>query len=362
MVKKTLAVLLCVTVLLIPFYPACAAKTEGEFEGIVWSFRKGVLSFSGNGIPRSYNTPWEQYNRKVSELIIGEGIVCLDYSDVFSQMTRLQKIVFEHDRFDDWFPEAESIREIVYKGTNPVFNGRSFVSSRLDRIVFENSTDRYIQEGRFLFNKDKTELVYYLGSATEEVNVPEGVRIIGEGAFANSNTSSVILPSSLEEIRDCAFEGSAVQSVVIPASCRTIGPEAFCMCRFLADVRFLGDETELIDHYVYQQQTIKNAALTFAMCTSLREISIPKCTNIPECCFLGDTALEKIVIGDGTGSIDSFQVFSGCNKLESIYIPDGTEFESTLFDGGNPPVIICRAGSDTEEKAAGFGWGISNSD
>jgi len=70
------------------------------------------------------------------------------------------------------------------------------------------------------------------------VIVPNGVRIIGRGAFSDCrNLNSVILPDSVEEIREVAFRGcSNLLSINLPARIRFIGLNAFFRNGSLVDM------------------------------------------------------------------------------------------------------------------------------
>lgn len=61
-----------------------------------------------------------------------------------------------------------------------------------------------------------------------EVLLPEGLRVIGAGAFAGSGLTGLVLPSSLTEIGDGAFTGcSGLTSLYIPGTVVTIGERIF---------------------------------------------------------------------------------------------------------------------------------------
>ena len=79
-------------------------------------------------------------------------------------------------------------------------------------------------------------LVKYQGS-TSSVNVPDGVRVIGGGAFAgNKNIVTVVLPSSVKEIEGGAFQNcSNLQYVITGGNLSVIGSYAFDGCPKLND-------------------------------------------------------------------------------------------------------------------------------
>ena len=67
------------------------------------------------------------------------------------------------------------------------------------------------------------------GDGITSVIIPQGVKIIGRGAFSLCrNLTDVTLPDTVEEIREVAFRGcTGLQTANIPASLRRMGLSAF---------------------------------------------------------------------------------------------------------------------------------------
>jgi hypothetical protein len=59
------------------------------------------------------------------------------------------------------------------------------------------------------------------------VNIPEGITVIGKGAFASNALASVLLPRSLQTIDGWAFAHNHISSVVFPENVTLIGEYAF---------------------------------------------------------------------------------------------------------------------------------------
>ncbi|MBR5110963.1 MAG: leucine-rich repeat domain-containing protein [Clostridia bacterium] len=78
-------------------------------------------------------------------------------------------------------------------------------------------------------------LVSYHGSESS-VNVPDGVRVIGSGAFAgNQSLVTVVLPGSVKEIGSGAFRNCVHLQYVITGGLSVIGSYAFDGCPMLND-------------------------------------------------------------------------------------------------------------------------------
>lgn len=88
------------------------------------------------------------------------------------------------------------------------------------------------------FRVEDGTLTAYLGTDAF-VSIPDEVRVIAEGAFADNTTlQSMELPSGLVEIRYNAFGNcTALTDVSLPDSCIKVGPGAFKGCTSLAYVK-----------------------------------------------------------------------------------------------------------------------------
>lgn len=94
-------------------------------------------------------------------------------------------------------------------------------------------------DGKSLYNKDKTELIAYPG-ATGNITILDGVTSIHGGIFNyNSDLTSVVIPDSVTSIDNNAFQRCAnLTSVTIPESVFYVDGYAFLDCDNLASVTF----------------------------------------------------------------------------------------------------------------------------
>lgn len=120
-----------------------------------------------------------------------------------------------------------SIPETVTQLSPDCFISRSNVGAFSAFYVDENNPV-YSSEDGVLFNKDKTELVCAPSDSTNFVYyVPEGVEVIGEGAFAcNVDIKHIVLPSTLKKIGNDTFAGD-MRGFTIPEGVTEIGEDAF---------------------------------------------------------------------------------------------------------------------------------------
>ena len=119
---------------------------------------------------------------------------------------------------------------------------------------------------KMLLTSDGKRLISYWGKE-KIVNVPQGVKSIGDGAFYYCHAlRSITLPQEVESIGDEAFWCCyALTSITVPQGVESIGDEAFSCCDALTNITL-----------PQGVESIGNKA--FAWCVALRSIRIPKGT------------------------------------------------------------------------------------
>ena len=79
----------------------------------------------------------------------------------------------------------------------------------------------------------------------EEIVIPHGVEIIDEEAFLESTVKKVVLPDTLTEIRRAAFiKCNNITKIAFPASIKKIGSRAFLYCQHLPTL-YIPEDTEI---------------------------------------------------------------------------------------------------------------------
>lgn len=213
-------------------------------------------------------------------------------------------------------------------------------------------------------------LTAYSGNE-KSVEIPNGIEIIGEAAFAECTAKVIIIPNSVVKIADYAFSYCEnLENVEIPNSVITIGCSAFLGCEKLEKAEipnsvvaignsaFSGCKKLEKVNISANVETIGNSA--FDKCTSLTEINVDsnnksfrslngilfnydlsdlircpcKITGdytipdsvvcISDSAFSGCVNLKNIEIPDSVTAIDE-AAFWGCVNLKSIKIPEGIE-------------------------------------
>ncbi len=305
----------------------------------------------------------------VGELVIPDQVSSLP-TEAFQNMSGITSIIFGEgfiQHGDSTFDGCTNVSEITFMNPEPAkINGSLYnpfsSMSKLETVYVPGesyseysaayksylpATARFRSIGSTGdFQIDDGVLTAYFGEGGE-VNIPEGVSIIGTSAFQNCTTlTKVTMPDSVISIGEYAFAGcSTLEEIEFSSSLVSIGSYAFQGCGAL--VRIEMPET---------LETISSNA--FRECTSLEGIEFPtglktigsnafyQCTGmtgdliIPDSVtFLGSYAFYQCTSLDGelklSASLTSISdsTFYQCRKLTGdLIIPEGvTSIGSRAF-------------------------------
>ena len=164
-------------------------------------------------------------------------------------------------------------------------------------------------------------IILYFGNE-KQLEIPAGVTEIGNDAFSDSSLAEVNMPDSVKKIGDGAFSFcSALTEITIPNSITKIGNDIFSHCSELTHITIPNSVTEIGDY-------------AFASCYNLMYITIPdSITKIGNYAFSCCYSLTEITIPNSVTKIGN-GAFSDCWDLTNIDIPDSvTEIGEGIIDG-----------------------------
>ena len=209
-----------------------------------------------------------------------------------------------------------------------------------------------------ILSRNKETLISYEGNAIN-IEIPEGIKIISEKAFAgNAHIQSIIIPESVKIIENEAFELCvALKQVIFKGTDVAIGEGCFAFCEVLSDivlpkcVKSIGrsafthsaiesitipkslmvlagsvfNSCKRLKQVVFEGTSVEIGDGCFIGCETLEDISLPKCTkSIGESAFENCESLRQIYI-PGTVECISKNVFSYCKKLKDVVISEGVK-------------------------------------
>ncbi len=142
------------------------------------------------------------------------------------------------------------------------------------------------------------------------LEVPEGVKVIGENAFMNcSQLKTVTLPSSLTDISDNAFYGCiALKNITIPTNVVNIAKNAFFGCILLETTNFSIATKSIADEAFYGNITMESLTIPTSV-NSLGTKAFEKCLD-----------LKNVLVSDAMIANQGNNTFKDISSNPNIYI------------------------------------------
>ena len=210
----------------------------------------------------------------------------------------------------------------------------------LKEIAVNENNKSYLGKDGVLYslsNGRVTGFVHVPAALEGDIEIPEGLTSIGEGAFAGRNISSVTIPTSVTSIGNNAFSGCASLSAV---TFKTATEETKDKDGNTTTTTVYSKLTSIGD-YAFANTNLSGIQLPAALTTigsyafaetGLTQIALPeKLTSIGNYAFsktqLAEIVIPAYVTGIGTGA------FSGCASLASVTF--ATAQETTTDAQGN---------------------------
>ncbi|MCR4710156.1 MAG: leucine-rich repeat domain-containing protein [Clostridiales bacterium] len=255
--------------------------------------------------------------KKLKEVTLPESLTVIE-EYAFSECVNLAEITFPEGLTtigEDAFGGCESLDNITLpEGLTTIGQWAFGGCSSLKKIVIPASVTMI---GKGAFGE--------AGTNAEEFQVEfapgNELKTLEYGTFDDCNTlKKITLPESLTAIGEQAFyQCSNLEKIVIPAKVTMIGGSAFARAGINAEefqVEFApGSYIETIDDWA------------FSGCTTLKKIRIPaNVKSLGAKMFLGDTALEELIIEPGSGVETIEEKFcENCSNLNQITIPNSVK-------------------------------------
>lgn len=208
------------------------------------------------------------------------GITSVSFPD---SLTRIDKAAF---KYCDKLSEVNLPEGLIELGNNAFFDCDAIETVRIPSTVttigknpFEGCSGlKSIEvaegngayaavDGALICTSDGTLVCYPCGkSDASSYAVPEGVKVIGPGAFRSCKSlEEITLPEGLTEIGDDAFEGlDKLRSLELPGTVTTIGWSSFLSCWDLETLTIPASVTKIKNLGVNSSTTVRVAAGSYA--------------------------------------------------------------------------------------------------
>ena len=228
---------------------------------------------------------------------------------------------------------------------------------KLIEINVASGNSQYSSADGVMFNKDKTELMYFPAGKTGEYSIPNTVTTIADEAFGYCHgLESVNIPNSVKIIKGDAFISTNLTTVTIPDGVKIIEHGAFGNCYLLKSATISNTVTKLSPTSFYGCYRLsridvasgnsnytsdagivfnkdKTEIISFPAGKTDTSYTIPSSvTKIGDNAFYGCDYLKSITIPESVTSI-CYEAFENCESLTSIFIPNSvTSIGDYAFD------------------------------
>lgn len=247
--------------------------------------------------------------------------------------------------------------QVVEIGSNVFSECKSLEKIRMSNNIRKMSTNCFLKDSllsEVIWEKiPMTTFPSYTFSGCVSLKsfvLPEGIQIIGNGAFQGCQSMTEIkLPSTLTGIAINGFYNSGLTEVEVPEGVTQMGVRVFAMCANLKKAVLPNSIKEIsqstfascpsLTEVTFGKDVTAFMPQVFQDCTGLKTIKLPaKLATIGKQCFYNCAALEEIVIPDSVNKIDA-KCFTGCEALKNVIslpmvppvIVDDT-FDQTTYD------------------------------
>lgn len=281
----------------------------------------------------------------LTKITIPESVQLIEDS-AFADCTNLQSIIIYGHKtpatystspdagtyfWEKAFDGCKKLISVTVK-SGSIRSGSGFSGSALKEVHLEEGVDSI---GGFEGCKGLT-----------SITIPNSVKRIYDGAFANTGLTSITIPNSVEKIGDGAFEGcTSLESVIIGGDNITIGRSVFRGCTALTDVTIEEGHKIFLPSYYEEcfygctslrtftvRGTISSSSFFLFNGASIPDIhisdvnvwcnsSIENWTNLKYRLFLNGEEVNHLKIPEGVTTISDY-AFMGCVSLKSVTLPN----------------------------------------
>jgi hypothetical protein len=118
------------------------------------------------------------------------------------------------------------ISSVTIPDSVTAIGAEAFTGNPLTSLSLSQDNTSFTARNSCLLSRDETQVILYFG-AGKDAAIPDGVTVIGPGAFSRNQLTGVTIPNSVTTIEYRAFWQNQLTGITIPDSVTTIGDLAF---------------------------------------------------------------------------------------------------------------------------------------
>ena len=227
-------------------------KENGEMEPFSNWNKSGSYESSPLPVDKSFSfvmRPASSFDLKfICQVVVRDvhdGIHASDYTEL--PVGKEREIVEEKTpggvlRYEIFEDHAELYE---YEGSDTAVEVAAAVSGKPVTVIgggaFRSNNDKYLTEEPYAETVKLPDSITEIGVLAlphvKQVNLPDGLKVIGERGLEYLGAEEITLPDGLESIGSAAFMGSELKKVKIPDSVQKIGPIPFLYCSRLKEIQ-----------------------------------------------------------------------------------------------------------------------------
>ncbi len=295
--------------------------------------------------------------RSLTYIDLHVGITKIENS-AFSGCTALEEISIPgsvNTLGDEVFNDCTALKKIYIPGSVTYIGDDAFRNCyALNEIDVNEGNKYYTDMNGILYNKDMNILLKFpSASAVEELNIPETVELVADGAIHHCySLSKIVIPEGTSiyrgydvtaNLKDCPKLTSlggigsgesieigwtetipeetfanctTLEKIIIPEGIKKIEKNAFSNSNNLTSIK-LPASVEVVENSLPRSEKLTSAGPT----GSSADIEFGWTEKIPDNAFYGHSALTSVNLPKSISVIGKY-AFYGCSKLEEIILPD----------------------------------------
>lgn len=267
-------------------------------DNLKWELAKdGTLTISGKGLMNyTSKVPWDSKKTSVNKIIVEEGVEC------FSVAASDEYLNLKTVSFPSTMKDIETVDHLNY--SDYLFSECGLLT---EISVAENNSSYKSIDGVLYGNNSTTLIVYPTAKPETEFTIPDSVKEVSPHSFYENKYLKKIDFNSVEKIGKNAFQDCVIEEINIPDSVKTLEEGAFSGCESTKSIVVGGGLGDTMPHNVFRDNTSVETVRIRNGVTAIGEESFYNCKN-----------LKTLYISKSVKTIYA-NAFKECNNISDLY-------------------------------------------